>query len=162
LRLINAFASLSNEERSSAKLVLVGGRGWYDDQIVHRASSTTDVTWMGFQSAASCAELLRTCRAFVYVSEEEGFGLPVLDALRVGAPVLASSIPSICEVAGDAALYCDPLSEASIAAGIVRILAEGDVRRTDGIRQSDTFTWNTTAARVLDACRSFVDNQHRS
>lgn len=162
LRLIEAFASLSTTERSSTRLVLVGGRGWHDDDIVTLASTTPGVTWMGFQTAASCAELLRTCRAFVYVSEEEGFGLPVLDALRVGAPVLASSIPSIREVAGNTALYCDPLSVPSIAAGLVRILAEGDGRRTDGIRQSDRFTWNATAARVLDACGSVVDNKRRS
>lgn len=162
LRLIDAFESLSAAERAGIRLVLVGGRGWQDDPIVQRASSTPGVTWVGFQTAESCAELIRTCRVFAYVSEEEGFGLPVLDALRVGAPVLASDIPSIREVAGDAARYCHPLSVASIAAGLTRALADQGAYRLKGIQQADSFTWEKTASHVLDACRSVVDNRCRS
>lgn len=149
LRLIRAFASLPSDVRGDTKLALVGGRGWEDDEIVRLASSTPGVTWMGFQSSEECSRLLRTCRAFTYVSEDEGFGLPVLDALRVGAPVLASDIPTNREVAGDAATYCDPLDELSIANALATVLASP---RAPDPAAVDRFTWEATAERIVGAC----------
>lgn len=152
-RLIQAYASL----RPLAKLVLVGGRGWEDEEIVRLASETTGVEWKGFQSTEACAELLRTCRAFAWVSEEEGFGLPVLDALRVGAPVLASDIPTNREVAGDAATYCDPLDVASIAKGLTAVLERGDFFRAAGLERADAFSWEKVAAQIVERTGGSVD-----
>jgi glycosyltransferase involved in cell wall biosynthesis len=152
-RLIQAYASL----RPLAKLVLVGGRGWDDEEIVGLAAETTGVEWKGFQSTEACAELLRTCRAFAWVSEEEGFGLPVLDALRVGAPVLASDIPTNREVAGDAATYCDPLDVASIAKGLTAVLERGDFFRAAGLERADAFSWEKVAAQIVERTGGSVD-----
>ncbi len=152
-RLIQAYASL----RPLAKLVLVGGRGWEDDEIVRLAAETTGVEWKGFQSTEACAELLRTCKAFAWVSEEEGFGLPVLDALRVGAPVLASDIPTNREVAGDAATYCDPLDAASIAKGLTAVLERGDFFRVAGLARADAFSWEKVAAQIVERTAGSVD-----
>ncbi len=152
-RLIQAYASL----RPLAKLVLVGGRGWEDDDIVRLAAETTGVEWKGFQSTEACAELLRTCKAFAWVSEEEGFGLPVLDALRVGAPVLASDIPTNREVAGDAATYCDPLDVASIAKGLTAVLERGDFFRAAGLARADAFSWEKVAAQIVERTAGSVD-----
>ncbi len=152
-RLIQAYASL----RPLAKLVLVGGRGWDDDEIVRLAAETPGVEWKGFQSTEACAELLRTCRAFAWVSEEEGFGLPVLDALRVGAPVLASDIPTNREVAGDAVTYCDPLNVVSISNGITAVLERGDFFRAAGLARADVFSWEKVAAQLMERIAGSVD-----
>lgn len=157
LRLIQAYASLPAEVRSTVKLILVGGRGWEDDEIVRLAADTPGVEWKGFQSTEACAELLRTCRAFAWVSEEEGFGLPVLDALRVGAPVLASDIPTNREVAADSVTYCDPLDVASIAKGLVAALLAGNSNRTIGLERADAYTWEKVAARIVERTDRSVD-----
>jgi glycosyltransferase involved in cell wall biosynthesis len=157
LRLIHAYASLPAEVRSTVKLVLVGGRGWDDDAIVEIAANTPGVEWKGFQSTEACAELLRTCKAFAWVSEEEGFGLPVLDALRVGAPVLASDIPTNREVAGDAAAYCDPLDRASIARGLSAVVERGEFFRSAGLERADMFSWEKVAAQIVERTAHSVD-----
>lgn len=152
LRLIRAYASLPSPLREGLKLALVGGRGWDDDAIVRAAEETPGVTWMGYRSGDECAALLRTCRAFAWVSEEEGFGLPVLDALRAGAPVLASDIPTNREVAGDAAVYADPFDVAALERGIRAVLERTDDRRRRGLERADRFSWESTADRVRAAC----------
>lgn len=159
LRLIEAFASLPSSVRGDTGLLLVGGRGWDDDAIVRAAAETDRVEWMGFQDDATVARLLRECRAFAYVSEEEGFGLPILDALRVGAPVLTSDIPASREVAGDAATYADPLDVGSIAKGLAAVLGGNDpAKRAAGRVRAAAFSWEKTAEAVVSAC-SGVDNR---
>lgn len=156
-KLILAYGGLPAETRATTKLVLVGGRGWEDDAIVSLAAHTPGVEWKGFQSTEACAELLRTCKAFAWVSEEEGFGLPVLDALRVGAPVLASDIPTNREVAGDAVTYCDPLDVASIAKGLSAVLSAGDFHRTVGLERADAFSWEKVATQIVERMARSVD-----
>lgn len=155
--LILAYASLPADVRARVKLVLVGGRGWEDDEIVNLAAQTPGVEWKGFQPTDACAELLRTCKAFAWVSKEEGFGLPVLDALRVGAPVLASDIPTNREVAGDAATYCDPHDVASVARGLSAVLERGGFFRAAGLARADAFSWEKTAAVVVERVAASVD-----
>ena len=152
LRLIEAYASLPEGLRQSTRLVLVGGRGWDDEPIVRAAASTPGVTWMGFQDDASCKELLRTCTAFAFVSEEEGFGLPVLDALRVGAPVLASDIPTNREIAAAAAVYADPQDVGSIRRGLETVLGSGASLQAAGFARATLFSWEKTAERLVNAC----------
>lgn len=149
LRLIRAYASLPDAVRNGIRLVLVGGRGWNDDAIVRAAGETPGVEWLGFRSSAECAALLRTCRAFAWVSEDEGFGIPLLDALRVGAPVLASDIPVHREVAGDCATYVDPLDVASIARGLHAVPTGRNER---GMERASAFTWERAASAIASAC----------
>jgi glycosyltransferase involved in cell wall biosynthesis len=155
--LLLAYGGLPKETRAATRLVLVGGRGWDDDAIVGLAADTPGAEWLGFRSAAECAGLLRTCKAFAYVSREEGFGLPVLDALRVGAPVVASDIPTNREVAGDAAEYCDPEDVASIARALAAALRDGGARRDAGLARADAFSWENVAATIVDRIARSVD-----
>ncbi len=155
LRLIKAFAALPESLRSKHHLVLVGGRGWEDDEIVHAAQSTPGVTWTGFRSDTECRDLLRTCVAFAWISQEEGFGLPMLDALRVGAPVLASDIPANREVAEDSVTYCDPFDVASIEKSLRSVLEHKEKQqREKGLKQAEKFSWEGTARALVAACRS--------
>jgi glycosyltransferase involved in cell wall biosynthesis len=155
LRLIEAFASLPAGVRGDATLTLVGGRGWDDDGIVRASKDTPGVSWLGFQSAEECARLLRECRGFAFVSDEEGFGLPLLDAMRVGAPVLAADIPVFRDVAGDAALYADPHDVAAIARGLETLLtADATAKRSAGASRAASFSWEKVADAVLGAARA--------
>ncbi len=157
LRLIEAFARMNPFHSKPARLLLVGGRGWDDEAIVRRAKDVHGVEWLGFQDDASLATLLRECRAFALVSEEEGFGLPILDALRVGAPVLASDIPTSREVAGDCATYVDPFDVDAIARGLDHVLSADPPSPVDA--QTSRFTWAATAERLLEACGRAVDKR---
>ena len=154
LRLIHAFAAMDPSVRAGTRLVLVGGRGWSDEAIVRAAEETPGVEWLGYRGDAELATLLRECRAYATLSEEEGFNLPVLDALRVGAPVLASDIPTAREVAGDCATYADPYDVGSIARGLEAVLRGPPPSRERADRQTERFAWARTAERVAEACEA--------
>lgn len=159
LRLIRAFSLIESSEDEQLRLVLVGGRGWRDHEIVQAAKETRGVEWQGFQPDDVVMKLLRECRVFAYVSEEEGFGLPVLDALRAGAPVLASDIPSTREVAGTLATYVDPFDTDAIARGLEESLKKDVVSRELVESQIDRFSWPETANGVIAACGAAVDKR---
>jgi len=95
--------------------------------------------------------LYRGALAFVFPSLHEGFGLPPLEAMACGTPVVSSLATSLAEVVGDAALPIDPLDVDSIAAGIARILEDGSLRgelRARGLAQAARFSWEDTARRT--------------
>lgn len=147
LRLIQAFASLPASERAAHRLVLAGGRGWHDDDIVRLAHETDGVEWVGRVSDMELENILATAHVFALPSLYEGFGLPVLDAMQRGIPVLTSKEGSLAEVAGDAAMYCDPHSAPSIAEGLQQLLVDDAQRmqcREAGLRQASRFSWKKT------------------
>lgn len=157
LGLLRAYASLPKELRSQAALVLAGGRGWKDDEIVAAAQSTPGASWLGYVDDRACQELLRRAHILAFPSFEEGFGMPVLDAFRQGVPVLTSDRSSMREVAGDAAVLVDPSSTASIAAGLERLLGSPGLRaalREKGKSRAELFTWPKTVDRALAVLES--------
>lgn len=112
--------------------------------------------WIAWVSDAERLELLNRCRALVLVSLWEGFGLPALEAMACGAPVLAARAGAIPEVVGDAALLVDPRSDAAIAAGLERLWREPSLTRelaAAGPRRAAGFRWESTAAQVLEVLR---------
>jgi glycosyltransferase involved in cell wall biosynthesis len=151
-RLIEAFSLLAPELRARVKLVLMGGRGWHDEGIIAAARSTPGVEWIGYGSEEGREELLQRCAVFAVPSLYEGFGLSMLDALQRGAIVITSRNGSLPEVAGDAAVYVDPLSPASIAEGISRCLSDQALQsrlRVAGPNQAKLFSWQKTVDRFL-------------
>ncbi|MDD4627927.1 MAG: glycosyltransferase family 1 protein [Candidatus Peribacteraceae bacterium] len=154
LRLIRAFARLPDDLRTATKLVLAGGRGWHDDEIVRLASVTRGVEWRGYVADDEYASLLAACTIFAFPSLYEGFGMPVLDALQRGIPVLVSSRGSLPEVAGDAALFVDPEDETSIAKGLETLLRDEALRSclgAEGRVQARKFSWKNTVDLFLSA-----------
>ncbi len=147
LRLIQAHALLPQELRKNHPLVLVGGRGWDDQDIVDAAATTDHVQWKKYVSDDERDALLRDAVVFALPSLYEGFGLPVLEAFCMGVPVLTSDKGSLKEIAADAALTVNPLEPSSIARGLEQLLLDADLRQTfasKGLKRAHDFTWKKT------------------
>jgi glycosyltransferase involved in cell wall biosynthesis len=106
----------------------------------------------GYVSDAELRALYENAACFVYPSFYEGFGLPPLEAMTCGCPVVVSRAASLPEVCGDAAVYCDPCDPADIARAMERVLgnpaAQEDLRRRS-LERARTFSWKQTACAVL-------------
>jgi glycosyltransferase involved in cell wall biosynthesis len=108
---------------------------------------------------------LRRAKCLVYPSLYEGFGIPVLEAMSAGTPVLTSATTALPEVAGGAALLVDPLDEEAIAAGMARLLKDKRLRTSlirQGQRWSASFTWDKTAQAYLALYRELAEVRRRS
>lgn len=161
VRLVRAFDALPERHRD-VRLVLVGGRGWRSGPIVRslRAAASGDrIVRPGFVAPADLRVLYAGATAFAYPSLYEGFGLPLLEAMAAGLPVVTSDRSSMPEVAGDAALLVDPESVDAIAGGLTQLL-DDDVLRHElaeaGRRREACFTWDRTAAATLEVYRAAI------
>jgi glycosyltransferase involved in cell wall biosynthesis len=158
--LIEAFALLRRQ--IDAQLLIVGSRGWLDEPIfaAHARSGVGDAArFVGHLDEEDLAVLYSHAGVFVLPSLYEGFGLPVLEAMAAGAPVLTSSVSSLPEVAGDAALLVDPHDPAAIADGLRRLLGDpalADDLRTRGRARAAEFSWERTASETLALLRSIA------
>ena len=147
--LIAAYRRLPEDLRVRHPLVIAGRVGWEAGETLDAVRSLGDhAIQTGFVPDDQLAALYRHCALFAYPSLGEGFGLPVLEAMAAGAPVLTSDRSSLPEVGGDAAEYCDPTDERSIAAALERLLR--DPRRREQLRvagpaRSALFSWASTA-----------------
>jgi glycosyltransferase involved in cell wall biosynthesis len=126
--------------RLGVELRIAGAPGWggVDVRGAH-------VTWLGRVDDAELAALLRGARCLVYPSLYEGFGIPVLEGMACGTPVVTSRGGATEEVAGGAAVLVDPLDSADIAAGIERADREREALRAAGLARAGAFTWDATA-----------------
>lgn len=155
-RLIQAFVRLDPSLRARTQLLLVGARGWHDQEIVSLAQSTEGVEWRSYVPDAVYEDLLHTCTVFALPSLYEGFGMQVLDALQRGIPVLTSQRGSLREVCGNAAHYVDPESVESIASGLDLLLRSDRVRADmadRAVAQSQQFSWARTVDLALSSLR---------
>jgi glycosyltransferase involved in cell wall biosynthesis len=152
-RAIEAFAGLPHQIRRDRKLVLVGSRGWDLAQLDSALRRHADVVHvLGRVPDHDLPALLAGADVFCYPSLQEGFGLPVLEAMAAGTAVVTSSVSSMPEVAGDAALCVDPLDVDAIRAAMAKLLSDQAVRDDFGRRgreRAATFTWDRTARETL-------------
>lgn len=150
-RLVAAYRTLPTELQEHHPLVVVGALGWETGETLEALHSLGDrCTMLGYVSDAELAELYARCGAFAYPSLGEGFGLPVLEAMAVGAAVVTSDLSSLPEVGGDAVLYADPHDARSIAAALRRALTEDTSALRERARaRARTFTWASFAAATL-------------
>jgi glycosyltransferase involved in cell wall biosynthesis len=152
-RLVEAYRTLDAAVQLRHPLVVVGALGWETGETLDALRSLGDrAAMLGFVSDAALAELYRRCAVFCYPSLGEGFGLPVLEAMAAGAPVVTSNLSSLPEVGGDAAEYIDPHDVASIAAGVRRVLEDAALRERlaqAGPARAREFSWAAFAERTL-------------
>jgi glycosyltransferase involved in cell wall biosynthesis len=128
--------------RLGVELRVVGERGW-------GGVDAGGVTWLGRVDDDELARLYRGARCVAYPSLYEGFGIPVLEALRSGAAVVTSAGTAMAEVADGAAVLVDPLDPAAIADGIERASAERDELGRRGVQRAQAFTWEAVAAATM-------------
>jgi glycosyltransferase involved in cell wall biosynthesis len=159
--LVAAFSRL----RGDVQLVVAGGGvAWnpegtdlLDAALASAPTGVRDrVVRTGYVSDSDKVALLTGAEVFVYPSLYEGFGLPVLEAMACGTPVVTSNVSSLPEVAGDAALLVDPADPEAIAAEVERVLSDGALRKQFvdlGLQRAKGFTWEATAARTAEVLK---------
>ena len=149
--LLCAFAAAKRRMNFPHRLVLAGGRGWMDDEIprvLQETGLTGEVILPGFVPHDELPYWYRAADCFVYPSQYEGFGMPALEALASGTPVITSDISSLPEAVGEAALLIDPKSSEEIADALVRVLSDASLRQqmsTRGLEHARQFSWTRTA-----------------
>lgn len=156
-RLIEAYAGLSAETKEKHPLILIGGRGWHDDDIVALAKKTKGVSWKGYVSSKERDALMDDALLIAMPSLYEGFGLPILDAMVMGIPVLTSDVGSMKEVAQDAAMLVDPESVESIRAGLSALIANKGLRdtlRAKGLERAKDFSWKKSVDIFLEKLKN--------
>jgi glycosyltransferase involved in cell wall biosynthesis len=165
VRLVRAWHSLRRAGKIPHRLVMVGARGWQDGPIFEtvRALGCEDaITFTGYVPQADLPALYSAADAFVFPSLSEGFGLPVVEAMACGTPVLISSAPALVEVAGGAALQVDAASQRSIGDGLERLLTDGPLRSTlreRGLARAGALSWEQTARQTLKVYREALAMQ---
>jgi glycosyltransferase involved in cell wall biosynthesis len=150
------------------RLVIAGKRGWLSDFVENelRASGMADrIIYLGYADAKDLPALYSGADAFVFPSLYEGFGLPVLEAMSCGTPVVTSDSSALPEVSGEAALLVPPTDPRAIARAIESIL-ESDTRRKElvhrGFKRVEQFSWSSTAQQTLDLLRGLRDGERDS
>lgn len=155
-RLIEAFHLVRARGLDHLKLVLIGdeiSRYAALRRAVHRHQLHAYVRFLGFVPEETLTVMYRLAAAFVFPSLYEGFGLPPLEAMASGTPVVTSNVSSLPEVAGDAAVLVDPYEPEAIADGMERVLTDQDLRRKlreRGLKRSREFSWESSARRVRE------------
>jgi len=148
IRLIRAFASL----RAEAHLLIAGGKGWLYEEIFAEAETHESVHLLGFVEDEDLPALYRSAALFAFPSLYEGFGLPVLEAMACGTPVVCSDVSSLPEVTGNAALLVDPLDTDALTGAMAHVLGDAERREemiAHGLSQAARFTWERSARQLL-------------
>ncbi len=160
VRLIKAFALLRQEQQVDIDLVIAGGNGWLYEEIFETITELgleERVHVTGFVDEADLPSLYAGAAVFAFPTLYEGFGMPVLEALACGAPVLTANTSSLPEAAGEAALLVDPLNIEGMAEGLWRLLDERELRNelmSHAEEQLAKFTWPHAAADLLASYKS--------
>ena len=156
--LINAFASWragAKPEHRNVKLILAGAKGWFYEEIFQQVDALglqQSILFPGFVPRADLPNWYRAAEGFVYPSLFEGFGLPVLEAMACGAPVLCSDAASLREVAGDAALIFPAHDQVALVNSLHLLVDQADMRadlRRRGLLRAAGFSWRRAAIQTL-------------
>jgi len=148
-RLLTAFVELLRATNAKPQLVLVGRKGWLVADLMRRIDDFgSRLRWLGYVADADLRALYSSCKLFVYPSLYEGFGLPPLEAMSCGAPVVASRIASIAEVTGNAARLVAPTDTDALAHALIDLWGDRAARdelSSRGLQRASEFTWKRTA-----------------
>jgi glycosyltransferase involved in cell wall biosynthesis len=161
-RLIRAFAQAQRAVRLPHRLVLIGARGWKYaevDRAIAQEGISNNVIFAGYVSQDELPRWYQAADLFVYPSLYEGFGLPPLEAMACGIPVVTSNAASLPEVVGDAALQVAPDDGSALADAIVRALTDRALREqmiARGIVQAARFSWTRTARETVALYRTVL------
>jgi glycosyltransferase involved in cell wall biosynthesis len=156
VRLIQAFESFKAKTSLPWQLVLAG-KDWHGADVIHsaikRSPCSPDIRRLGFVAEEELPMLYRAADAFVCPSLYEGFGLPPLEAMACGCPVICSARGALGEVVGNAAILVDPENVDDLCGGLTRVATQEDLRdalRKNGLEHAARFDWQRTAAQTLE------------
>src|SRR5437016_287552 len=159
-RLIDAFARLHGKEH---QLIIVGNR-WYQGGVAERKARALGLTgrvkFLGYVPRADLPEIFSGATALVYPSLLEGFGLPIIEAMACGTPVITSNNSSMREVAGDAAVLVDPRNVREITEAMARIAEDSGLRAElsrKGLNRASEFSWKKTAELTMEVYKEAIE-----
>ncbi len=148
---LKAFFKFKKDTGSNTKFVIVGSVMWKSpalEKIISGSKYKNDLIVTGHVSVETLHKLIASAEALVYASFFEGFGIPILEAMRCGTPVITSNVTSMPEVAGDAALIVSPHNYEEIADAMKKIFSDNNLKltlRSKGLARSKEFSWDRTA-----------------
>ena len=156
-RLLEAYSILQQDRTITHKLLLIGERRrWLSEDLFQRVEAldaSRSVAFLGYVPEEDLPALISLADVFAFPSLYEGFGIPPLEAMACGTPVVASNAPAMPEVLGDAALLVDPLDVAALADALRRVLVDRELRAElveRGLERSRRFTWANAAKKYLE------------
>jgi len=153
LSLLKAYNSLNDTIKKEYKLVLAGFKGWKNDEIMQLIAKDKDnIHYLGFIPDIELAKVYNLATVFLFPSFYEGFGLPVLESMACGTPVICSHTSSLPEVGGDAVIYCDPYSVEDIKTKIEFVLSDDKLQKeliSKALKRAKLFTWEKSATEHL-------------
>ena len=162
LTLLKAFDQIVRQTSLRPQLVITGGEGWLMDEtfsFIKHSGIGDRLRLTGYLGDEELRALYSSCRIFVYPSLYEGFGLPPLEAMACGAPVIAGRVAALQEVLGSAARLVDPLNVEALAGSMVELIENDEARRrlaSNGPKHAAKFSWAETARRTLNVYRDVV------
>lgn len=151
IKTVEAFEKFKKQNPTGHKLILVGKNGFGHAQVEEKISNSdfkNDIIVLGYIKDEELPSLYKNATAFIYPSLYEGFGLPALEAMAVGTPVLTSNVSTIKEVVGDAALLVDPQNSDLIAEGMKKLVFDKQMRKSlisEGSKIVKNYSWDKTA-----------------
>ncbi|MEP7233912.1 MAG: glycosyltransferase family 1 protein [Ignavibacteriota bacterium] len=158
-RLLEAFEKFKSISGSDHKLIITGRKAWTYKDITKTLSTmkhSKDVLIPGYLPLSELMPLVASAECMMYVSLFEGFGVPILEAMKSEVPVITSNVSSMPEIAGDAALLVNPRSIDDIAAAMLRITSDAKLRQSlvdKGRVRAQQFSWEATALKVWECCQ---------
>ena len=167
IQVIDAYVGLPEAIRKSTPLVIAGMKGWLSGQIearIRKHEERGEVRWLGYVPAETLPLLYSGASMLVYPSLYEGFGLPVLEAMASGIPVITSNRASLPEVAGDVGLAVEPADVEGLRAYMRSLIEDKDEaarRGSLGIARARLFTWQACAQQTLAVYKKAIDAHSR-
>lgn len=151
-RMIRAYSIFREKSKNRVKFLIVGSKKWWDqnhEAAYQDCAFKEDIHFIGRLDAADLHQVMASALALTFVPTFEGFGIPVLEAMKCGVPVITSNVTSLPEVAGDACVLVDPLNTEEIAEACLRV-SKDEVLRSNlirkGLERSEIFSWDKTAS----------------
>ncbi len=160
--IITAFNFLKEKYKIEHQLILIGKKGWNYEPIftaIENSPWANQIHHLNYLSNELVALFYSKADVFVYPSHYEGFGLPVLEAMTLGAPVISSNTSSIPEVTGDAAILVDPNNPIQLGEAILKVISDSQLRQeliNKGKARAKLFSWERTAKETLNAYRTII------
>lgn len=165
--LIEAFHLFKRKANLPHKLVIVGRKGWLYDRLFARIRELgldDEILFTGFVPDEELPSIYERASVFVYLSLFEGFGLPPLEAMACGVPVICSDTTSLPEVVGQAGLTLPPTDVARVTEALIRVVGDralAETMRRKGVERARLFSWEETARETLAVYQAVLSNHHR-